>query len=167
MVTQKIDNLEKGDLVVIDEILSVFDSYKMDKTNKIVTVLFSYRIDYFNSLNPKYSFYRRHCRNANKQIIYKITEDNLNQEQLTSYRNILMELKSDSCIKEHLILKTGEKISLDILKQTIGNSSKLAIVKIMVDSNDLGLRRNKEIIDELWIYPDRLIKEIFKNAINQ
>ena len=157
---QKVDNLKKGDLVVIDgSCISVFDSYKKDK-NDVITVIFFKPLHYHNN-----GIWRRNCRSASHQIIYKITEDNLTSEQLNTYKGILVKLGINP-IPDYLTLKNGDKIQTSKLYEYIEDNRKLDLVKEMFMSNDLGLKRNKEIADELFHKPDELVKEIFKNAIN-
>lgn len=52
-------------------------------------------------------------------------------------------------IPDYLTLKDGSKISKASLYRNIENNYKLELVKHMMNSNDLGLRRNKEIADDL------------------
>jgi len=156
---QKVEHLKKGDLVIIDGCqLSIFDSYKKDKFD-VVTVIFFYDLRWS-------TLQRRNPRSASRQIIYKITEDNLTSEELNRYKGILISLGINT-IPDYLTLKDREKIPTSTLKRYIENNYKLELVKHMMNSNDLGLRRNKEIADDLFYNPDELIKEIFKNAINQ
>jgi len=156
---QKVEHLKKGDLVIIDGCqLSIFDSYKKDKFD-VVTVIFFYDLRWS-------TLQRRNPRSASRQIIYKITEDNLTSEELNRYKGILISLGINT-IPDYLTLKDGSKISKASLYRNIENNYKLELVKHMMNSNDLGLRTNKEIADDLFHNPDELIKEIFKNAINQ
>lgn len=155
---QKIDNLKLGDLVVVlgqfqNEIGVYIKHVKRD--NIIASITYkSIKRNREERINTRHSTIQR---------IYKITEDNLSIPQANAYRDILVSL---NCITIHpddkLILKYGETINKYQLLKYIEKGHKLDVVRNMCQSNDLGLRRNKEIADELWHNPEELIKEIFK-----
>lgn len=159
---QKVEHLKKGDLVVIvsNGLYSELSIYlkHVKRDNLIVS------ITYINLRNGREN--RINTRHSTCQRVYKITEENLDNSELDTYKAKLIKLGLNT-IPDYLTLKDGVKIHKGHLYACIGNNYKLELVKHMNSSNDLGLRRNKEIADDLFHNPDELIKEIFKNAINQ
>jgi hypothetical protein len=157
---QKVEHLKKGDLVVVTSNnynqKSVYLKH-VKRDNLIASITY---------LDIKYNDESRiNTRHSTTQRIFKITEDNLDAPELSVYKNILVKLGINP-ISDYLTLKDGDKIRTSKLYEYIENDNKLSLVREMNNSNDLGLRRNKEIADELFHKPDELIKEIFKNAIN-
>lgn len=157
---QKVDNLKKGDLVYV---IGVYQNYHAIylkhkiKDNVVISIDFQYLDGRCDSMRT---------RNSTRQRIYKITEDNLSSEELNQYKAKLIELGLNT-IPNYLTLKNGDKIPTSTLKRYIEDNCKLSVVKEMNNSNNLGLKTNKDIADDLFHNPDELIKEIFSNAINQ
>lgn len=86
---QKIDNLKKGDLVVIESSgylkrweTAVFLEARLDKAT-VISIRFWELEGQSNQINT---------RNSTQQRVYKITEDNLTQPLLNSYKEILKNL---------------------------------------------------------------------------
>ena len=157
---QKVEHLKKGDLVYV---IGVYQNYHAIylkhkiKDNVVISIDFQYLDGRCDTMRT---------RNSTRQRIYKITEDNLDNSELNTYKAKLIELGLNT-IPEYLTLKDDSKISKASLYRNIENNHKLELVKNMCQSNDLGLRRNKDIADDLFHNPDELVIEIFKNAINQ
>lgn len=162
MMIQKVEHLKKGDLVVIvsNGLYSELSIYlKHVKRDNIIA-----SITYINLRNGREN--RINTRHSTCQRVYKITEENLDNSELDTYKAKLIELGLNT-IPDYLTLKDGSKISKTSLYRDIENGYKLDLIRKMTNSNDLGLRTNKDIADDLFHNPDELVKEIFKNAINQ
>lgn len=97
-MNQKVDNLQKGDLVTIQggwnkwNYVCVFDSCKI-LDNVVISV--SYYI--FSRYKNSKKLYKEHIRtrNSDYQRIYKIYEDNLNSEDLKIYEEIKNKLLNE------------------------------------------------------------------------
>ena len=156
---QKVDHLKKGDLIfVLGNYQNELGVYMYCTKDKEIVKTINYV--------PLFCSYITHIRtrNSNKQRVYKIDKENLSKEQLQAYNSILIDL--DIVSPTFLILKDEvTKIGRLKLIELIGKGNKIEVLKYMNYSNDLGLKRNKEIVDELWGTPFALIKEIFKNSI--
>ena len=93
---QKVDNLKIGDLIIV---LGTFQDcvgiyYKHKIRDSIVV-----SIDYFSfwrNYNEHYWYNSIRTRHSTKQRVYKITIDNLNEEDLAQYNIIINKLRQDN-----------------------------------------------------------------------
>lgn len=84
---QKVDNLKKGDLIVVlgtfQDCIGIYIKHKV-RDGLVVSVD-------FREFNRNYDSSIR-TRHSTQQRVYKITEDNLTQPLLNSYKDILKNL---------------------------------------------------------------------------